>query len=921
MMSRLPAQLTLKSVAIALLLGGTYLSLRIGRSALAWVLRGDRQRTRRVGAALLMLHLLLVKLDQHVLPNLYDYLHAALTAGAWAVASAAVGLLARGSRVEQTFRRGWRPAAVAAALSLAALVALGQLPSNQNVRVSLFDARASSSRSLMQGLEPWVRRALVSTASADAIAAARQARRQRRLASNDTLPTWPDAHILLVTIDALRADHLGVYGYDRGLSPNIDALAANGVVFDRAYAQAPHSSYSISSLMVSEYLHETVGLGQTLPEATLASLLTEQGYHTAAFYTLGIFHTEGERLARYRDTAFGFGRHDHTNLKAEELTDRVLEEAGRIVEAGEPPSLLWAHYFDVHEPYEETSLGTSDVDRYDGEIRNVDRAFGRLLRELDGRFERDVIVVITADHGEEFRDHGGVYHGSTLYDEQVRVPLIIAAKGVTPGHIEQPVETIDVTPTLLSMAETLRPAAMRGDDLRAFLVGEKTDPGPAFSAVSDKRMAIRWPYKLVADLRFNLFEVYDLEKDPQERVNLSGNTELLDGLKGEIYAQLDSLQAAESDDPHQLALERGRLGDRRAVEGLGALLLDQNAASAMRREAGQLLGRLADPSSSDELTAALKTNDPLVAAEAAIALGRHYDQRARTSLQSLVASDDPDLRTRAAVSLGRLRDRLAVPGLLETLRFSKDSYEREEAVRWLGRLRDPAAVEPLVELLPEFRVRYLTVVALGHIGDRRAYEPLAQTLQWETHSNVRNNLARALGQLGDERGIGPLLRLAQDEPELTMVSEALVRLGALEQGAIGGADMTASLARQKGLGRCEEGPLLHDWDYLARTWCRTTAKRATFAIHPIPEGSQANVVLRGRRIDASDPITVYVRVGKHELEPKTLDGQWNELRWPLEADVATGNARVTIEAGEPTGRLAIDHLLLIPGRSTPPEAS
>src|SRR5690606_7471572 len=114
-----------------------------------------------------------------------------------------------------------------------------------------------------------------------------------------------------------------------------------------------------------------------------------------------------------------------------------------------------------HEPYRETRFGTTDMDRYDSEIRKVDDHLGRLVREARARLQRDVIVVISADHGEEFRDHGGLYHGSTLYEEQVRVPLIVSAPDLAPRRVRAPVELVDVAPTLLGMLDRPVPASMR----------------------------------------------------------------------------------------------------------------------------------------------------------------------------------------------------------------------------------------------------------------------------------------------------------------------------------------------------------------------------------------------------------------------------------------------------------------------------
>ena len=188
-----------------------------------------------------------------------------------------------------------------------------------------------------------------------------------------------------------------------------------------------------------------------------------------------------------------------------------------------------------------------------------------------------------------------------------------------------------------------------------------------------------------------------------------------------------------------------------------------------------MTGRLSDERSKPALMTALESDDALVAAEAAIALGRLFDPRARDALRRLVHVEDADLRTRAAVSLARLRDPEAVPGLLDTLRLTTDTYEREESVRWLGRLQNPIALEPLIELLTEFRFRLLSIIALGHLGDQRAYSYLVDILDWETRSNVRDGVARSLGQLEDARALPLLLQLTGHEAELTSAPESLIR--------------------------------------------------------------------------------------------------------------------------------------------------
>ncbi|MFW6051975.1 MAG: sulfatase-like hydrolase/transferase [Myxococcota bacterium] len=923
--SQLPARGLLVTGAALALIAGTYAALRLARRSHERLRDAPARAAWTAVAALIGLHLGITKIDQHVYPKLYDDLHGLLSAGAFAVGALAVAVAA--ARVPAIRRRSRRVgiAGLAGLGALWALLALnlGTLEQRQNVRVAMFDPRAATARSVMQGLEPLLRSDQADEA-AEAIARARRARARRQGVDSASLPVWNDVHVLLVTIDALRADHLGAYGYRRPVSPHIDALADDAVVFEQAYAAAPHSSYSLCSLMTSEYLHEAVDLGRPLPTATLPKALGEVGFRTAAFYTNGIFHTEGERVRRYRDDAFGFDLHDHHDVGAERKTDDALAEVDRIVARGEPPSFLWVHYFDVHEPYRKTTFGTSPMDRYDSEIRAVDQALARLLREARGRLSRDLIVVLTSDHGEEFRDHGGVYHGSSLYEEQVRVPLIVHAPGLEPRRVRAPVDLVDLGPTLLGMLGLPVPASMRGDDLRPLAVGTAETMGPAFAGVMRKRMVVKWPYKLIADLRFGLFELYDLSRDPGERQNLADREpEVVEDLRGELYAWLDDLQHPPGHggggDPRERALARGRLGDPRAVEPLGRLVEDEAAPAEMRSEGARLLGDLGDRSVADALARALRAPQPQVAAEAAIALGRLYDGRATSMLRHLVHAEDVDTRTRAAIALARLGDRAAIPALMDAVRAGPATQDRKEAVRWLGRLGATEAVQPLLDLLPELRLRSVAILALGEIGDPRAYRPLLEVLEWEHRPNIRDHAVRALGELGLARAVPHLVRLARTEPELSHVGEALVRLGSARRGDVGGADLGP--APSDAFDSCHAPGDEADAEEEARSWCVTARHRAAMPL-PLPErvreAGRAIGLLRLRRHDAEEPTPVVVRVGDRSVAEMEVGGDWREHRVPLEPEhLAGGDARAVLEAADPSSRLALDYFLVIPGAAGP----
>jgi arylsulfatase A-like enzyme len=315
-------------------------------------------------------------------------------------------------------------------------------------------------------------------------------------------------NLVLVTVETLRADHLSAYGYREHLTSNLDRVAIEGARFDEAYASAPWTLASLASVMTS--LDPSVlGVGRSRgipPQVpTLASRLAEAGYRTHAVVT-NVF------LSRSFGFDRGFHTYDHLHdlgifddlegaplyaflqrakLKwlgrdARRVTGRALEVL-RQEETRSGPFFLWVHYFDPHQPYggphalgdlpcgarEAPEIGFffDDARRvlggerrlapveqrhlvhlYDSDIRFLDREIGPLLDALDRpKFARNTLLVVTADHGEEFWDRGGYEHGHSVYREVTRVPLFVRWPGrIAAGTVvSDPVSLLDVTPTLL----------------------------------------------------------------------------------------------------------------------------------------------------------------------------------------------------------------------------------------------------------------------------------------------------------------------------------------------------------------------------------------------------------------------------------------------------------------------------------------
>ncbi|MBA3461666.1 MAG: sulfatase-like hydrolase/transferase [Deltaproteobacteria bacterium] len=299
-----------------------------------------------------------------------------------------------------------------------------------------------------------------------------------------------DFNVLLITIDTARADHFGAYGYTRPTSPNLDALAAGGTVFEDSWAHAPSTRYSMPAILTGrlplEVYYDTSieGWPGLLPKATtIAEVLGTAGFKSGAFTNYWYFD-------RVRRMDQGFTEYDNSNASlhhgvanagpeqtkgssSKQQTDKAIDFVNR--HAAER-WFMWVHYYDPHyayEPHPEVpSFGTDRIALYDGELRFTDLHIGRLLDDLKAKGLYDkTVVVVTGDHGEGFGEHGIDLHGYHLYAPQTRVPLIIRVPGLAPRRSKQAAGHIDILPTLANLAGAPASAEMMGMSLVAALAG------------------------------------------------------------------------------------------------------------------------------------------------------------------------------------------------------------------------------------------------------------------------------------------------------------------------------------------------------------------------------------------------------------------------------------------------------------------
>ncbi len=350
--------------------------------------------------------------------------------------------------------------------------------------------------------------------------------------------TREPAPIILISVDTLRADHLPIYGYRNVTTPAIDALAADGIVFDRAYAHSPQTLPSHAAIFTGELPFENGvrdNVGFTLPpdRPTLAQLLHARGLSTGGVVSAFVLRKEtgiargfdfydGELPPSAPDTPMGeVQRSGLDSLNVAERWVRGLPS---------PRYFLVFHIYEPHAPYTPPAR-YSEFAPYDGEIACSDEVVGNLVRFLKDRGEYDrSLIVLLSDHGEGLGDHGEQEHGLFLYDETIRVPLVIKLPGQTGAgrRVSQPVQHLDLVPTILDLAGAAAPRGLRGRSLRPVLesaAGKLPEPG-FYSEAFYSRYHFGWS-ELVAltDARYRFIkaprpELYDLPEDPRQARNI-----------------------------------------------------------------------------------------------------------------------------------------------------------------------------------------------------------------------------------------------------------------------------------------------------------------------------------------------------------------------------------------------------------------
>lgn len=462
-------------------------------------------------------------------------------------------------------------------------------------------------------------------------------------------------NVLLVTFDTTRADRIGAYGRASARTPNVDALARDGVVFENTYSSVPltapsHSTILTGKLPLAHGVRDNSMFVLPPSQVTLAEVLRARGYRTAAAiggfplvarYGMNQgFELFDDRLGHEYETLLGVRVAARQKLFYEE------RKAGRVNEAvwdwlgehGREPFFLWVHYYDPHQPHEPPppfdQLHADDL--YDGEISYADDSLGTLLRRIrDLGVEDRTLVVFTSDHGEGLGEHNELTHSYLLYDTTLRVPLVLRVPAGPKGlRVTERARLVDVLPTVLDFLGIPVPVGVQGRSLAPALRGETLSERPLYAETLSPRLSQNMgEMRALLDGRYKYVhgprpELFDLAADPRELLDLAATRP---DLALEMKAKLASFIRAHAAPPGENVVPLDE-ETRRQLMALGYLTGSASDAGSIREELR-----------SDGVPPQDRAADATAMTQAKLALeqGRPFEARHIASLLLKESPDDP----------------------------------------------------------------------------------------------------------------------------------------------------------------------------------------------------------------------------------------------------------------------------------------
>lgn len=350
-------------------------------------------------------------------------------------------------------------------------------------------------------------------------------------------------NIIFILVDTVRADHVGFYGYSRQTTPALDALAKRSIVFRNAYAPSNNTPKSTPAIFISRYPSEIKwnkkfrNFPKVLDENVMfPELLKQAGYHTVALTAHWYFNPKKRNFNQGFDVWDNAGektiKDSNTQISSPLINKKVLEWLPKLAQS-KKPFFLFAHYFDPHSRYMVHSSvpqwGKALIDKYDNEILFTDRHLAKVFAQIEKLgLDKNSVLIVTSDHGEGFGEHKFYFHGQTLYNEALKVPLILQIPGRSHSVVERDVALVDLFPTILDLARVDQIKGLRGRTLMPLIDDPKAAwDYPIFAELvrypnwkEDIKTMIYKRLKVIYHMTRNTWELYDLNADPGEKKNL-----------------------------------------------------------------------------------------------------------------------------------------------------------------------------------------------------------------------------------------------------------------------------------------------------------------------------------------------------------------------------------------------------------------
>jgi arylsulfatase A-like enzyme/tetratricopeptide (TPR) repeat protein len=610
-------------------------------------------------------------------------------------------------------------------------------------------------------------------------------------------------NVILVTMDTTRADHLACYGYPNIRTPNLDALAGRGVLFEQAATAAPLTLPAHCTIMTGMYptyhgvrINGNTALGDE--QTTLAEVLDAQGYQTGAF--IGAFVLDGrwglKQGFRHYDDQFDLKKYKHLDLGAiQKPGDQVMDAALAWLEEQKKSSFFaWIHLYDPHIPYDPPEPYYSEysprgrVGLYDGEIAFMDEQIGRCVAWLaKNGLDRNTVLLLIGDHGEGLGSHDEETHGFFIYDSVVRVPFLV----ITPfaelqgKRVSSQVSSADVFPTLLDLAQITAPLKTQGRSLLPAMFrpdGEGEDSAYSESMVPELHFG--WsPLRSLRTARYKLIdaprpELYDIHQDRDEQTNIYPQHS---DIARKMKADLDRLMTETSKDaptPQAANLDKDTMERLSALGYIGAPVSMKKSPDdrsrpladpkdklkvfeAVTRAGGLIMNERYDAAS--ELLESALREDPtitqglLLLATCYVHLGRREEAKANLDL---ILREDPEniqgLTALADILVGEGKNEDAIALCKRTLSIDEKNVEAymligETYIGQDGHAQALPYLEKAVELQPKLtRNRFNLAACLVGVKQYDRAEILLKNIIGESPKFPRANYN--LGLLNEEQG-------------------------------------------------------------------------------------------------------------------------------------------------------------------------